>query len=117
MTPPQLSDVAKGRGTLSSTGAVKIIAPSKIVHATGAVEIDMRPEIVDEEDGRAPKYIGSAMSGPWPANPRVRRVRHGGYGRPSRAAETLFQSAVISRCKKLRANNSTSRRIFGKINF
>jgi hypothetical protein len=87
-------------GVVDEEGAVEIVLPPNIVHATGAVEIDMRPEIVDEEDGRAPEYIGSAMSGPWPANPRVRRVRHGGHGRPSRAVEALFQSAVISRCKK-----------------
>jgi hypothetical protein len=39
MASPQLSDVAKGRGTLSSAGAVETKAPSKIIHAAGATEI------------------------------------------------------------------------------
>jgi hypothetical protein len=38
--------VAKGRGTLSSAGAVEIVARPKIIHVADAVEVVPRPEIV-----------------------------------------------------------------------
>jgi hypothetical protein len=47
--------------------------------------------------------------------PRVQPVRDGGRGQPSRAVEALFQSADILWRKNLRANNSTSQKIFGEI--
>jgi hypothetical protein len=45
----------------------------------------------EQSTGRAPEYIGSAMSGSWLVNSRVRRVRHVGRGRPSRA----FKADVV----------------------
>jgi hypothetical protein len=68
------------------------------------------PEVVDEEDA-------IDVDDPRQVNPQVWRVRDGGRGRPSGVVECLFQSAIILRRKNLRANNSTSQKIFGEIFF